>query len=92
MVPLKLIWRNLLRHKLRVLLTVGSLTVAFFLMCVLRALVVSLDAGVKEASSDRLVVQSAVSLFVNLPAAYQGNIERSEDRRVGQVCRSRRAT
>lgn len=75
MVPLKLIWRNLLRHKLRVLLTVGSLTVAFFLMCVLRALVVSLDAGVKEASSDRLVVQSAVSLFVNLPAAYQGKIE-----------------
>ena len=75
MVPLKLIWRNLLRHKLRVLLTAGSLTVAFFLMCVLRALVVSLDSGVKEASSERLVVQSAVSLFVNLPASYQGKIE-----------------
>jgi len=74
-VPLKLIWRNLLRHKLRVLLTAGSLTVAFFLLCVLRALVVSLDSGVKEASSDRLVVQSAVSLFVNLPASYQGKIE-----------------
>lgn len=75
MVPLKLIWRNLLRHKLRVLLTAGSLTVAFFLLCVLQALVVSLDKGVKEASSQRLIVQSAVSLFVNLPASYQGKIE-----------------
>lgn len=74
-IPLKLTWRNLLRHKLRVLLTVGSLTVAFFLLCVLRALVVSLDSGIKEASSERLVVQSAVSLFVSLPESYQGKID-----------------
>ena len=78
MVPLKLIWRNLLRHKLRVLLTAGSLTVAFFLLCVLQALVVSLDQGVKNASKKRLVVQSAVSLFVNLPISYQGKIETIE--------------
>ena len=75
MVPLKLIWRNLTRHKLRAVLTIGSLVVAFFLLCVLRALVVSLDTGVKEASSDRLVVQSAVSLFVDLPVSCQGKIE-----------------
>ncbi len=75
MVPLKLIWRNLTRHKLRAFLTIGSLVVAFFLLCVLRALVVSLDTGVKEASSDRLVVQSAVSLFVDLPVSYQSKIE-----------------
>lgn len=78
MVPIKLIWRNLLRHKLRVLLTAGSLTVAFFLLCVLQALVVSLDQGVKNASKKRLVVQSAVSLFVNLPASYQTKIEAVE--------------
>lgn len=78
MVPLKLIWRNLFRHKLRVFLTAGSLTVAFFLLCVLQALVVSLDQGVKNASKKRLVVQSAVSLFVNLPASYQGKIEAIE--------------
>lgn len=60
---------------LRTFLTMGSLVVAIFLLCVLRALVVSLDAGVQAAASNRLVVQSAVSLFVDLPTAYQGKIE-----------------
>ena len=37
-------------------------------LCVLRSFVVTLDAGVKEAKSNRLVVQSAVSLYVILSA------------------------
>ncbi len=73
--PVRLVFRNLLRHKLRTFLTVGSLAIAVFLMCTLRALVVSLDAGVRNATSDRLVVQSAVSLFVNLPASYVSKLE-----------------
>jgi putative ABC transport system permease protein len=77
-VPIRLIFRNLLRHKLRTALTVGSLAIAVFLLCVLRALVVSLDAGVRNSTSDRLIVQSAVSLFVNLPASYLGKLQAVE--------------
>lgn len=76
--PIRLIFRNLLRHKLRTALTVGSLAIAVFLLCVLRALVVSLDAGVRNSTSDRLIVQSAVSLFVNLPASYLGKLQAVE--------------
>lgn len=68
--PVRLVFRNLLKHKVRTLLTVASLAVAVFLLCVLRSLVVSLDAGVRSAVSDRMIVQSAVSLFVNLPQSY----------------------
>ncbi len=83
--PTRLIFKNLLRHKLRTALTTGSLGIAIFLLCVLRALVVSLDAGVRNATSDRLIVQSAVSLFVNLPESYIGKLRAVEG--VDQVAR-----
>ena len=71
----KLITRNLLRHPVRSVLTMGSLLVAFFLLCFLRSAVTTLEAGVEAADSKRLWVQSAVSLFVDLPLAYQPKIE-----------------
>jgi len=74
MVLLRLVLRNLTRHRLRSLLTVGSLTVALFLFCTLRSLVTTLEAGLAAASPRRLVVQSAVSLFVGLPPSYQAKI------------------
>lgn len=76
MFPTRLITKNLLKHKLRVILTIGSIAVAIFLLCVLRSLVVALDAGVREAASNRLVVQSKVSLFVYMPESYKGQLER----------------
>lgn len=69
-----LVFKNLTKHKVRFTLTVLSLAVAVFLICVLRSLVVTLDAGVRAAATNRIVVQSAVSLFVNLPESYQGKI------------------
>ncbi len=72
--PIRLVFKNLFAHPLRALLTLASLAVAIFLLCVLRSLVVSLDAGVRAATSNRLVVQSAVSLFVNLPESYLGKL------------------
>lgn len=74
MLPLELSLRNLWKHPLRLLLTVGALSVAVFLLCMLRSLVVSLGAGVEDAKSNRLLVQSAVSLFVNLPESYESKI------------------
>jgi len=71
----RLVVRNLLRHWVRSLLTVGSLTIALFLLCTLRSLLTTLEAGTKGASARRLIVQSAVSLFVDLPLSYQRKID-----------------
>ena len=70
----KLVWRNLGRRKLRSFLTVSSLIVALFLLCTLRSLITTIAAGTSAASNQRLIVQSAVSLFVDLPMAYQAKI------------------
>jgi len=71
----RLVWRGLTRRFLRTVLTLASLTVAFFLMCTLRSLVTTLNAGADAASESRLIVQSAVSLFVDLPQSYQPKID-----------------
>lgn len=68
--PWLLVYKNLQKHWLRSALTVGALAIALFLMCLLRTLVVALDAGVRDAAANRLIVQSQVSLFVSLPRAY----------------------
>ncbi|MBZ0152806.1 MAG: ABC transporter permease [Planctomycetes bacterium] len=72
--PFRLLWRNLFRHWLRTLLTVLSVAVALFLLSVLNAIDRGLDASIAEASRTRLWVQSAVSLFVNLPHSYEQKI------------------
>lgn len=72
----KLIILHITGHKIRSLLTVGSVFVAIFLLCLLRTLVTTLNAGVEAASSVRLIAQSAVSLFVELPVSYQDKIAR----------------
>jgi putative ABC transport system permease protein len=76
--PLWLVLKNLFKHKIRSLLTVGSIAIAIFLLCLLRSLVVSLDAGVRAAASNRLIVQSSVSLFVYLPESYTQKLRQIE--------------
>ncbi len=73
--PWLLIRANLKEHWFRTLLTVGSLAVATFLLCFLQTVLVSLEAGVNASNSRRLMAQSAVSLFVDLPQSYQGKIQ-----------------
>ncbi|MCY2961986.1 MAG: ABC transporter permease [Planctomycetota bacterium] len=70
MIPFTLVTKNLAKHKLRFVLTVLSLAVAIFLLCVLRSLVVALNAGVADAAANRVIVQSKVSLFVQMPQSY----------------------
>ncbi|MBM3974383.1 MAG: ABC transporter permease [Planctomycetes bacterium] len=69
--PWKLLWRNVLGHPVRSLLTVGAVAVAVFLVCVLDAVTSGLTRTLNAASANRLLVQSAVSLFVDLPLSYQ---------------------
>lgn len=83
--PWILIIQNLRAHKMRTLLTVGSLAVAVFLLCFLKTVLVSLEAGVAASATNRLIVQSAVSLFVDLPHNYQPKIEAVSG--VAQVCK-----
>lgn len=83
--PWRLVLRNITKHWLRSTLTVGSLSLALFLLCLLRSLVVALDAGVRNAAVDRLIVQSSVSLFVYLPESYEAKIEQVDG--VRTVCR-----
>ena len=72
--PLRLLWRNVLGHPVRAVLTVLSVGVAVFLICMLHAVVTGLARTVDAAASNRLLVQSAVSLFVDLPLSYQQKI------------------
>lgn len=72
--PWHLVWRNLRAHWVRSLLTFGSVVLAVFLLCVLRGAVFGLTAAVEKAAVNRLWVQSAVSLYVDLPLAYETKI------------------
>jgi putative ABC transport system permease protein len=69
--PWKLLWRNLVGHPVRSFLTFGSVTVAVFLVSMLHAISAGLSRTLDAAAANRLLVQSAVSLFVDLPLSYQ---------------------
>ena len=71
----KLIARNLLAHPWRTLLTTGSVLLAVLLLCLLNGAVKSMTSSIDEAATNRLWVQSAVSLFVDLPQNYQAKIQ-----------------
>jgi len=81
---LRLALRNQIKHPLRAFLTLGSVASAMLLLCLLRSLVTTLESAVNESAKDRIVVQSAVSLFVSLPEAYASKIETIEG--VDRVC------
>jgi putative ABC transport system permease protein len=84
MLPFRLVRKNLFKHKIRAILTIASFAVAIFLLCVLRSLVVALDAGVRSAAANRLIVQSSVSLFVYMPDSYVGKMQQVDG--VEAVC------
>ena len=72
---LPLIWANLKRKKLRTLLTLLSILVAFLLFGYLCAIKGALNAGVTVAGADRLVVRHKVSIIQLLPQTYKARME-----------------
>jgi putative ABC transport system permease protein len=70
-----LVWANLKRKKIRTLLTLASIFVAFVLFGYLAAIRTALSAGVDVAGADRLVVRHKVSIIQLLPASYEADIE-----------------
>ena len=70
-----LIWSNLRRKKVRTLLTMSSIAVAFLLFGYLAAIRVALSSGVEVAGADRLIVRHKVSIIQQLPESYEARIE-----------------
>jgi putative ABC transport system permease protein len=75
---LYLIWTNLMRKKLRTLLTLLSILVAFLLFGYLGAIRQGFSAGIDVAGLDRLIVRHKVSIIQMLPEAYESRIEQIE--------------
>ncbi|MDP9192635.1 MAG: ABC transporter permease [Acidobacteriota bacterium] len=75
---LHLVLPNFKRHKLRTLLTILSVVVAFILFAYLGAIRYAFSFGVSVAGADRLIVRHKVSLIQLLPQSYEAEIERVE--------------
>lgn len=73
--PWRLVTGHLRTHWLRSGLTMLAMSLALFLFCFVVSVVTSLEQAITSAAANRLIVQSAVSLFVNLPLDYQAKIE-----------------
>ncbi len=73
--PWILVGRNLRAHWLRTGLTVASLVFTLFLFCFLVSIVTTLEDVVRQSATNRLFVQSAVSLFQDIPLDYQSKIQ-----------------
>lgn len=71
---LPLVWRNLLRRKVRTVFTLLSVLVAFVLFGVLMAIRVAFNAGVTIAGAERLVMIERISLINPLPISYEAQI------------------
>jgi putative ABC transport system permease protein len=67
---LHLVWRNLMRRKIRTLLTIGCIFIAFLLFGVLMAIRAAFSMGVDIAGADRLVTIHKVSLIQLMPRSY----------------------
>ena len=71
---LKLVFKNIFRHRLRSLLTIAGLVIAILAFGVLRTVVHAWYAGADAASATRLVTRNATSLVFPLPAYYRERI------------------
>ena len=73
-----IIWRNLMRRKIRTVLTVGSIFIAFLLFGLLMAIRAAFSMGIDIAGADRLVTIHKVSLIQLIPRSYKQRIASME--------------
>lgn len=71
---LKLIIRNVFRHRLRSILTILGVAVAMLAFAILRTLVDAWYIGVESSSPDRLITRNKISLIYALPISYRNRI------------------
>jgi putative ABC transport system permease protein len=70
-----LVWRNLLRRKVRTTFTLASIFVAFLLYAFLMTMRTAFSMGVEVAGVDRLMMMDKVSLVQLLPISYMRDIQ-----------------
>lgn len=75
---LPLVWRNLLRRKVRTIFTILSVFVAFVLFGFLMAIRAAFSMGVDLAGEDRLMVLNKTTIIQPLPFSYLEQIRRVE--------------
>jgi putative ABC transport system permease protein len=75
---LPLVWRNLLRRKVRTIFTILSIFVAFVLFGFLMAVRAAFSMGVDLAGVDRLMVLNKTTIIQPLPYSYGEQIRRIE--------------
>ncbi len=71
-----LIWSNLKRKKLRTILTLFSIVMAFILFSYLSAIRAGFGQGVTLGRQDRLLVRHKISIIHPLPEYYKARMER----------------
>lgn len=71
-----LVWKNAWRKKVRTMLTILSVLVAFVLFALLSGINRAFDQGFALQGAERLVVIDKISLINSLPLAYQARIQR----------------
>jgi len=71
---LKIVFRNILRHRLRTGLTVLGITIAILAFGLLRTVVGLWHLGVERSVATRLVTRNAISLVFTLPISYYDRI------------------
>jgi putative ABC transport system permease protein len=72
---LRLVVANLLRHKLRTVLTIASVALALFLFASLRSVTTTLAATAQFGGARRLVTLNATGLVFPLPLSYVNRIK-----------------
>src|SRR5919109_641260 len=75
---LHLVWRNLMRRKIRTIITVLAILVGFVLFGATMAIRAAFSLGVEVAGADRLVTIHRVSLIQLLPKSYGDRIRALE--------------
>ncbi len=74
----RLIWKNVWRKKIRTLLTILSVFVAFLLFSLLSAIGYAFKGGEDVADAERLIVINKISLINPLPMSYRNRILATE--------------
>ena len=75
---LHIVWRNLMRRKIRTIFTLLSIFVAFLLFGYLMAVRTAFGMGVDLAGADRLMVLNKISIIMPLPGNYVDKVRAIE--------------
>ena len=75
---LHIVWKNLMRRKIRTIFTLLSIFVAFVLFGFLMAIRSAFSMGIDLAGADRLMVLNKISIIMPLPSSYKERIKQLE--------------